>query len=91
MFNRMIILNLIMNSVILAHHHINDCCVFIIEQAYASFMKGSVSIELQNWKEALELFRQAKWVINLYIFHRTSDQRHINIHVIFGFSIVVNV
>ena len=59
MFTRMIILNLIMNSVILAHH-INDCCVFIIEQAYASFMKGSVSIELQNWKEALELFRQAK-------------------------------
>ena len=90
MFTRMIILSLIMNSVILAHH-INDCCVFIIEQAYASFMKGSVSIELQNWKEALELFRQAKWVINLYVFHRTSDQRHINIHVIFGFSIVVNV
>ena len=58
----MIILNPIMNSVILAHH-INECCVFIIEQAYASFMKGSVSIELQNWKEALELFRQAKWVI----------------------------
>ena len=55
----MIILNLIMNSVILAHH-IDECCVFIIEQAYASFMKGSVSIELQNWKEALELFRQAK-------------------------------
>ena len=30
------------------------------KQAYASFMKGSVSFELQNWKEALELFRQAK-------------------------------
>ncbi|XP_067044030.1 signal recognition particle subunit SRP68-like [Acropora muricata] len=31
-------------------------------QAYASFMKGSVSFELQNWKEALELFRQAKTI-----------------------------
>ncbi|RMX59028.1 hypothetical protein pdam_00022032 [Pocillopora damicornis] len=30
-------------------------------QAYASYMKGSVSFELQNWKEAFELFGHAQY------------------------------
>lgn len=32
----------------------------LCEQAYASYMKGSVSFELQNWKEAFELFGHAQ-------------------------------
>ncbi|KXJ06382.1 Signal recognition particle subunit SRP68 [Exaiptasia diaphana] len=31
-------------------------------QAYASYMKGSVSFELQKWKEALELFGRARTI-----------------------------
>ncbi|XP_022780603.1 signal recognition particle subunit SRP68-like [Stylophora pistillata] len=31
-------------------------------QAYASYMKGSVSFELQNWKEAFELFGHAQTI-----------------------------
>ena len=44
-------------------HPWNAAIFLLVEQAYASFMKGSVSFELQNWKEALELFRQAKYAI----------------------------
>ena len=34
--------------------------IFSCKQAYSSYMKGNVSFELQNWKEALELFGQAR-------------------------------
>ena len=35
-------------------------------QAYSSYLKGSVSFELQEWKEALELFGRAKLVTKDY-------------------------
>ncbi|XP_068732077.1 signal recognition particle subunit SRP68-like [Montipora capricornis] len=44
-------------------------------QAYASFMKGSVSFELQNWKEALELFRQAKTIYEKLAGAFSEEQR----------------
>ncbi|KAM7429566.1 signal recognition particle subunit srp68 [Porites harrisoni] len=59
----------------LCHAEACDARTKLESQAYASFMKGSVSIELQNWKEALELFRQAKTIYEKLAGAFSDEQR----------------
>lgn len=44
-------------------------------QAYSSYMKGNVSFELQNWKEALELFGQARTIYEKLAGAFSEEQR----------------
>ncbi|EDO32726.1 predicted protein, partial [Nematostella vectensis] len=45
-------------------------------QAYSSYMKGSVSFELQNWKEALELFGRSRTIYERLAGAFSEEQRN---------------